>query len=134
MATGGYYLHQRIADVTTTHLEFASGLRAHIFVSWLHPFKEQKLVVVGDQKMAVFDDTLPWPDKLLIYPHEVHWLNGMPVPAKADPLRVEFPDEEPLRNECQHFLDCMANGRRPITDGHGGAAGAENSECQSGLA
>jgi UDP-2-acetamido-3-amino-2,3-dideoxy-glucuronate N-acetyltransferase len=120
LATGGYYLHQRIADVTTTHLEFASGLRAHLFVSWLHPFKEQKLVVVGDQKMAVFDDTLPWTDKLLIYPHEVHWLNGMPVPAKADPLRVEFPHEEPLRNECQHFLDCMAKGRRPITDGREG--------------
>ena len=58
MTTGGYYLHQRIADVTTTHLDFPSGLKAHIFVSWLHPFKEQKLVVVGDAKMAVFDDTL----------------------------------------------------------------------------
>ncbi len=120
LTTGGYYLHQRIADVTTTHLEFANGLRAHIFVSWLHPFKEQKLVVVGDQKMAVFDDTLPWPDKLLIYPHQVHWVNGMPVPAKADPLRAEFPHEEPLRNECLHFLDCMADGRHPITDGQEG--------------
>lgn len=120
LTTGGYYLHQRIADVTTTHLEFANGLRAHIFVSWLHPFKEQKLVVVGDQKMAVFDDTLAWPDKLLIYPHQVHWVNGMPTPAKADPLRAEFPHEEPLRNECLHFVDCMANGRRPITDGQEG--------------
>jgi UDP-2-acetamido-3-amino-2,3-dideoxy-glucuronate N-acetyltransferase len=46
--TGGYYLHQRIADVTTTHLDFPSGLKAHFFVSWLHPFKEQKLVVVGE--------------------------------------------------------------------------------------
>ena len=53
-ATGGNYLHRRIADVTTTHLEFPSGLQSHIFVSWLHPFKEQKLVVVGDRKMAVF--------------------------------------------------------------------------------
>jgi UDP-2-acetamido-3-amino-2,3-dideoxy-glucuronate N-acetyltransferase len=120
MTTGGYYLHQRIADVTTTHLEFASGLRAHIFVSWLHPFKEQKLVVVGDQKMAVFDDTLPWPDKLLIYPHQVHWVNSMPVPTQAEPSRSEFPHEEPLQNECLHFLDCMAAGRRPITDGQEG--------------
>jgi UDP-2-acetamido-3-amino-2,3-dideoxy-glucuronate N-acetyltransferase len=120
LTTGGYYLHQRIADVTTTHFEFASGLRAHIFVSWLHPFKEQKLVVVGDQKMAVFDDTLPWPDKLLIYPHQVQWVNSMPVPTKAEPLRPEYPHEEPLRNECRHFLDCMAAGRRPITDGQEG--------------
>ena len=120
LTTGGYYLHRRIADVTTTHFEFASGLAAHIFVSWLHPFKEQKLVVVGDQKMAVFDDTLPWPDKLLIYPHQVQWVNSMPVPTQAEPLRPEYPHEEPLRNECLHFLDCMATGRRPITDGQEG--------------
>ena len=70
LTTGGNYLHKRIADVTTTHLDFPSGLRAHIFVvSWLHPFKVQQLVVVGERKMAVFNDTLPWPDKLLVYPH-----------------------------------------------------------------
>ena len=61
IATGGNYLHKKIADVTTTHLEFSSGLKAHIFVSWLHPFKDQKLVVVGDQKMAVL--TIPCPGK-----------------------------------------------------------------------
>ena len=85
LATGGNYLHNRIADVTTTHLEFPSGLRAHIFVSWLHPFKVQQLVVVGDRKMAVFDDMRPWSDKLLLYPHEIRWENGNPIPAKADP-------------------------------------------------
>jgi UDP-2-acetamido-3-amino-2,3-dideoxy-glucuronate N-acetyltransferase len=73
LTTGGNYLHQKIADVTTTHLEFPSGLQAHIFVSWLHPFKDQKLVVVGDRKMAVFDDTQPWQDKLLLYPHQINW-------------------------------------------------------------
>ena len=87
-ATGGNYLHKKIADVTTTHLEFPSGLRSHIFVSWLHPFKEQKLVVVGDKKMAVFDDTRPWEDKLLLYPHEIKWQNNLPVPAKAEPEHV----------------------------------------------
>jgi UDP-2-acetamido-3-amino-2,3-dideoxy-glucuronate N-acetyltransferase len=120
MTTGGNYLHQKIADVTTTHLEFPSGLRAHIFVSWLHPFKDQKLVVVGDRKMAVFDDTQAWSDKLLLYPHEIQWKNHMPVPSKADPERVDIPEEEPLRQECQHFLECMTNGVQPITDGHEG--------------
>ena len=57
ITTGGNYLHRKIADVTTTHIKFPSGLQAHIFVSWLHPFKEQKLVVVGERRMAVFDDT-----------------------------------------------------------------------------
>jgi len=118
--TGGYYLHQRIADVTTTHLDFPSGLKAHIFVSWLHPFKEQKLVVVGDRKMVVFDDTLDWPDKLLIFPHRIEWHNNMPVPVKANPERVEYPRDEPLRRECLHFLNCIVNGDRPTTDGNEG--------------
>ncbi|MDR4498203.1 MAG: Gfo/Idh/MocA family oxidoreductase [Candidatus Scalindua sp.] len=55
-ATGGSYLQAKIPDVTLTTMDFKSGVKSHIFVSWLHPFKEQKLVVVGDKKMAVFDD------------------------------------------------------------------------------
>ena len=120
LTTGGCYLHQRIADITTTHFEFASGLRAHIFVSWLHPFKEQKLVVVGDRKMAVFNDTRDWPEKLLIYPHHVQWLNGIPVPEKAQPEAVALVEAEPLRSECLHFLECITNGETPRTDGHEG--------------
>lgn len=120
LATGGSYLHQNIADVTTTHLEFISGLRAHIFVSWLHPFKEQKLVVVGDQKMAVFDDTQAWSEKLLLYPHEIKWKNQMPVPTKAAAEHVEIPPDEPLRIECAHFLECIAHGKHPLTDGQEG--------------
>jgi UDP-2-acetamido-3-amino-2,3-dideoxy-glucuronate N-acetyltransferase len=116
-ATGGCYLHRKIADVTTTHLEFPSGLGAHIFVSWLHPFKVQQLVVVGERKMAVFDDTQPWPDKLLLYPHQITWQNNIPVPVKGEPERLEIPQAEPLRMECEHFLHCMSNGCRPSTDG-----------------
>lgn len=116
-ATGGNYLHQKIADVTTTHLRFPSGLRAHIFVSWLHPFKEQKLVVVGEGKMAVFDDTLPWRDKLLLYPHEISWQGHLPVPTKKGPERVSVAEAEPLRLECEQFLSCIESGKRPITDG-----------------
>ena len=120
LTTGGNYLHQKIADVTTTHFEFPSGLRAHIFVSWLHPFKEQKLVVVGDRKMAVFDDTQAWKDKLLFYPHEINWIDNIPVPAKAEPERITIPEKEPLRQECQHFLNVIHNGETPLTDGHEG--------------
>ena len=95
MSTGGNYLHQKIADVTTTHLASPSGMQAHIFVSWLHPFKEQKLVVVGDRKMAVFDDTQVWEDKLRLYPHHINWQNNMPVPTKGDSERVDVPHDEP---------------------------------------
>ena len=119
-ATGGYYLHKKIADVTTTHMEFPSGLQAHIFVSWLHPFKEQKLVVVGDKKMAVFDDTQPWEDKLLLYAHQINWQNNMPVPQKAEAERESIPHAEPLKLECLHFLECIATGKQPVTDGSEG--------------
>ncbi|MBW2130371.1 MAG: Gfo/Idh/MocA family oxidoreductase [Deltaproteobacteria bacterium] len=117
LATGGCYLHQRIADVTTTHIEFPSGLRAQIFVSWLHPFKEQKLVVVGDKKMAVFDDTLPWEDKLLLYPHEIKWRDNVPIPDKAEPERPVIAQEEPLKLECLRFLEAITKGEPPETDG-----------------
>lgn len=116
-ATGGNYLHKHIADVTTTHLEFPSGLKAHVFVSWLHPFKEQKLVVVGDRKMAVFDDTRKWDEKLLLYPHRIHWENNIPMPDKAEAQTVTIPEQEPLKAECAHFLHCIATGGTPISDG-----------------
>ncbi len=119
-ATGGNYLHKKIADVTTTHLEFPSGLRAHIFVSWLHPFKEQKLVVVGDKKMAVFDDTQPWEEKLLLFAHQIDWQNNAPVPIKGEPEKVDITQDEPLKLECKHFLDCISNGDKPLTDGNEG--------------
>lgn len=119
-ATGGNYLHHKIADVTTTHLEFPSGLRAHIFVSWLHPFKEQKLVVVGDRKMAVFNDTEPWPDKLVLYPHRIDWNHNIPVPNKAEAEKVPLDEAEPLKNECRHFIDSFSNDNPPLTDGREG--------------
>lgn len=118
--TGGYYLHSKIADVTTTHLEFSTGLKAHIFVSWLHPFKEQKLVVVGDKQMVVFDDTNPWDEKLLAYPHQIKWENGAPVPAKGEATRIPVEQSEPLRQECLHFIECISEGRTPVTDGREG--------------
>lgn len=118
-AHGGNYLNPHIADVTLTHLEFPSGVKAHVFVSWLHPFKEQKLVVVADRKMAVFDDTQT-DQKLVLYPHHVDWLNRVPVACKGEGQPVPLPAEEPLRSECQHFLDCVRDRKRPRTDGEEG--------------
>ena len=116
-AEGGSYLHDVIADVTTTHLTFPGGEQAHVFVSWLHPFKEQKLVVVGDQAMAVFNDGEPWDKKLVVYPHKIDWRDGVPTPEKADAEPVALTESEPLRDECRHFLACMATGDTPRTDG-----------------
>jgi len=119
-ASGGNYLHSRIADTTVSLLNFASGVRAHIFVSWLHPFKEQKLIVVGDHKMAVFDDTVPWPENLHLYPHTVAWEGSVPIAHKADAEAVALEQGEPLRSECAHFLECVATRSKPRTDGEEG--------------
>ncbi len=118
-AQGGNYLHEQIADVTVSLLTFPSGIKAHIFVSWLHPFKEQKLVVVGDCKMAVFND-VEKKDKLLLYPHSISWQNNIPLANKAEAQPVDYDSGEPLRAECMHFLECVRTRNRPRTDGQEG--------------
>lgn len=119
-AIGVCYLHKVVADATTTHLAFANGVNAHVFVSWLHPVKEQKLVVVGDAGMAIFDDLKAWDEKLIVYPHRIDWVNGMPTPARAEGEAVAVTPAEPLKLECQHFLERIARGGRPRTDGREG--------------
>ena len=119
-ATGSAYLNKNIHDVTTTHLKFEKDIQAHIFVSWLHPYKEQKLVIVGDSGMAVFDDGLDWSMKLKLYPHKVNWKNGLPEAEKAEYEKVPLDQKEPLREECMHFLDCIKNSSEPRTNANEG--------------
>ncbi len=118
-AQGGSYLSKRIADVTVSLLSFPSGVKAHIFVSWLHPFKEQKLVVVGDRKMAVFDD-VEKEHKLLLYPHSIQWKNQVPVASRAEAEPVALEEGEPLAAECRHFLECIRTRATPRTDAQEG--------------
>ena len=132
LCQGGRYLNEDIEDVTMSQFSFPSGAQAHIFVSWLHPFKEQRLVVIGSEKMAVFDDTAD--DKLLVYPHQVKWIDHIPTAIKADAVVIPVDDNEPLRLECQHFLDCIVNRQSPLTDGHEGLRVLEVlTECERQL-
>lgn len=117
--TGGSYVTPNLADVTMSCLHFRSGLRAHIFVSWLNPFKEQKLVVVGDRQMAVFNDVLK-ENKLMRFNQRVEVADRMPVLHNGDAEPVELSADEPLRNECQHFIDCVRDRKQPLTDGQNG--------------
>jgi UDP-2-acetamido-3-amino-2,3-dideoxy-glucuronate N-acetyltransferase len=118
-AAGGAYVNREVYDTTVTLLEFANGVKAHIFVSWLHPYKEQKLVVVGSKKMAVFDDISE--EKLFIYPHEIKLQDGViPVVHKADYQTVDFIPKQPLREELLHFSQCVADRTTPRTDGREG--------------
>ena len=116
--TGGSFLTPDLADVTVSNLRFHSGRRAHIFVSWLNPFKEQKLVVMGEQRMAVFNDVAE--DKLVLYDQHVDMSDATPLLRKNGHQVIPLPGDEPLRRECEHFLECIATRRAPLTDAESG--------------
>lgn len=116
-AHGGSYVQPNIADVTITHMLFDNGVRAHIYVSWLHPFKEQRLVVVGSKKMASFDDVTK---NLVLYDQRVELHQGEPVPIKGNGELVEFANDEPLLLECSAFLEAIRTRQAPLTDGLSG--------------
>jgi predicted dehydrogenase len=118
-ATGGTYLQPNIVDVTVSTMLFDRGVRAHLFVSWLHPYKEQKLVVVGEHRMAVFDDVRKT-EKLQIYDKRIDLVDGHFVAERPVGRPVDFSVDEPLLLECRHFLECVETRRAPKTDGHDG--------------
>jgi UDP-2-acetamido-3-amino-2,3-dideoxy-glucuronate N-acetyltransferase len=122
-AVGNNFLHAQIPDVTMTNLKFPSGIGAHIFVSWLNPFKEQRLVIIGSQGMLVFDDTQSIDEKLVLYPHTINWKNGVPTPEKAEAEAIKLSSgswEEPLKAECRAFLEAITTGQSPLTSGEEG--------------
>lgn len=116
-AFGGAYVQTEVADVTVTNLAYPGGVRGHIHVSWIHPFKEQRLVVIGTEKMAAFNGV---ENKLVLYNQHVEWHKGEPVPVKGPGEEVSFDQEEPLRLECQAFLTAIATRQPPLTDGQSG--------------
>jgi UDP-2-acetamido-3-amino-2,3-dideoxy-glucuronate N-acetyltransferase len=118
-AFGSEIIRKGSYDTSLVDLEFPGGVKAHIFVSWLHPFKEQKLVVVGSRSMAVFDDTAE--DKLVLYPHKIEWKDGrVPFANKAKYESVPLAAAEPLHAEMAHFLDCVERRVAPKSDGQEG--------------
>ena len=115
-ALGGDYLSRGVFDTTLTTLAFRGGVRGHIFVSWLHPYKEQKLIVVGSSAMAVFDDMSD--EKLKLYRHKITWKDGkIPIADKQEYDVVEIGEGEPLKMELEHFRQCVKDRSTPRTDG-----------------
>lgn len=117
------YLTEGVSDVTVMHLDFAQiGVKAHIFVSWVHPVKEQRLVVIGEKGMAVFDDQSN--EKVRIYKHQVEFKEGESTAyikkAEYELLDGAFKMAEPLKNELKHFVFCCEKGTSPHTNGNYG--------------
>jgi len=130
---GGCYLHQNVADIALSTLSFASGVKAYVFVSWLHPFKEQRLVVVGDKAMMVFNNANPR-EKLLYYNHPVKWINQEPAPSHCEAEVIEVATGEPLKIECQDFIRCIESRQKPKADGDKGLQVLDVlSRCQNSL-
>ena len=119
-ASGGAYLNKNISDVTISNLRFKDNSRAHIFVSWLHPYKEQRMVVICDKKMAIFNDVNPFGQKLCLYPQSVEFDGKIPLLKKEDAEFIEHVNTEPLRQECASFLDCIKSRQSPLTDAQSG--------------
>lgn len=116
---GGAFVTEGVEDECRLDMRFPGGGRGHIFASWLHPFKEQRLTVIGSKAMAVFEDSKPAPeDKLRLYRHSIDTSGPVPVPTKADAEPIAYDvDAEPLKSECAHFLSACAGEHRAQTDG-----------------
>lgn len=114
--SGGCFITPGIEDEYRVDMAFSGGARAHVFASWLHPFKEHKLVVIGTEAMAVFEDSKNGPGKLSWSRYIVTGPPDAPGIERGDPELLPFADEEPLRAECAHFLECCESGETPRTD------------------
>lgn len=121
LCRGNAAMVEGVVDTAMTTLLFENGAQAHIYTSWFNPFKEQRLVVVGSKAMAVFDDTKPWEEKLLLYRNPVNWQSGeIPSVNAVEAEKVNIAPGEPLKEECLHFLECCQERKQPLTDGQEG--------------
>jgi predicted dehydrogenase len=122
VAHGESYVREGIEDVVFCFLRFPSGLSAHLHLSWLDPHKERRFTVVGSSRMATFDD-MALEGKVTIYDKgfdEDSRSYGEYITRTGDIFCPRIPNVEPLRVECEHFLDCIRRGQRPRSDGHSG--------------
>jgi predicted dehydrogenase len=121
-ARGESYMRDGIEDVVFGFLRFPSGLAAHLHLSWLDPHKERRFTVVGSRRMATFDD-MALERKLTIYDKgfdEAADSYGEYITRSGDVTSPRIANAEPLRLECQHFVECVRDGTVPISDGHSG--------------
>ncbi len=125
VSTGQSFIQPGIEDVVFTTLHFADGKMAHIHVSWLDPHKVRKVTVVGSKKMAVIDD-MESTEKIRIYDKGVNFTGDYSAYSEYLTLRIgdilipKIKNAEPLKLECQHFIDCILNNKTPRSDGEDG--------------
>jgi predicted dehydrogenase len=122
VAHGESYVQDGVEDVVFCFLRFPSGLSAHLHLSWLDPHKERRFTVVGSRRMATFDD-MALEGKLQVFDKgfdEGARGYGEYITRTGDIFSPSIPNLEPLRVECEHFVECVRTGRRPRSDGISG--------------
>jgi predicted dehydrogenase len=122
VANGASYVRPGVEDVVFAFLRFPSGLTAHLHLSWLDPHKERRFTVVGSRRMATFDD-MAREGKLTVYDKgfdEATTGYGEYITRSGDIFSPRISNAEPLRLECQHFVDCIRSGQTPRSDGRSG--------------
>ena len=123
-AFGESYMRHGVEDVVFCHLRFPSGLSAHLHLSWLDPHKERRFTVVGSKRMATFDD-MALEQKVTVYDKgfdQDFASYGEYIARSGDVWSPRISNEEPLRIECRHFLDCVRDGREPRSGARSGVA------------
>ena len=102
-ASGSIFLQEKIHDSTMTNFEYENGVKGHIFVSWLHPFKEHRLVVIGSEAMISFEDSKN--DKpLILYPKKIDLSSGIPEKVEGDIKKINYEKKMPLKIELEYFV------------------------------
>ncbi|BDA72893.1 oxidoreductase domain protein [Calothrix sp. PCC 7716] len=105
----------QVEDFCLINLEFEHNIKAHIFTSWLHPFKEQRLVVVGELGTLVFDD-VSTDAKLTFYDQQAEIQDNVPILKLHSKTVIPIDTASPLTEECKHFLACVETRQTPKTD------------------
>jgi predicted dehydrogenase len=121
-AHGESYMRSGVEDVVFCYLRFPSGRAAHLHLSWLDPHKERRFTVVGSKRMATFDD-MDLERKVTVYDKgfdEDSGSYGEYITRSGDVWSPRIPNREPLRIECEHFVECVRDGRTPRSDGASG--------------
>lgn len=116
MACGANHFLHTLLDTASLHLQFSGKKQAHIHVSWLYPYKSQKLIAIGSRGIVLFDDCQPWEKKLQLAVHPNGWTDGLPHPFPTQLENFPIEKQEPLKEECFHFLKCIAQNTPPDTD------------------
>ena len=116
---GGAFIQPHLQDTTLTILKYKNNIVGHIFVSWLHPFKEHRLVVIGSKGMLTFEDSIE-EKKILFYEKGIDWIQGEPVKREGVTETIDYIPTPPLTEELKYFINCLDGTPVNISDGKNG--------------